>query len=199
MANAPRLISWIAHDRGYGPYRHFQLYCQHDGDAVSRPSTHPAANQVEFHPFLNTQKLQDAAARLSIPPTAHCAVARASWPHHPVDDIGARHGKTGAQAGLRWTLQKGVAINAMSTRAENLQPNFDIGDFRLDDDEMARIDQLMTKVGLSIPALCRQPHNGPARRAVLSDSSKLAARPESQRHRSDWWSTGGQNDLVGPL
>ena len=60
-----------------------------------------------------------------------------------LDDIGARHGKTGTQAGLRWTLQKGVAINAMSTRAENLQLNFDIGDFRLDGNEMARIDQLM--------------------------------------------------------
>jgi 2,5-diketo-D-gluconate reductase A len=58
-------------------------------------------------------------------------------------DIGAAHGKTGTQAGLRWTLQKGVAINAMSTKADNLQRNFDLLDFQLNDDEMARIDTLM--------------------------------------------------------
>ena len=135
----------IAHDRGYAAHIGISNYTvSMMEDAVSRLSTPPAANQVEFHPFLNTQKLQDAAARLSIPLTAYCAVARGKLATSPVlDDIGARHGKTGTQAGLRWTLQKGVAINAMSTRAENLQLNFDIGDFRLDDDEMARIDQLM--------------------------------------------------------
>ena len=31
----------------------------------------------------------------------------------------------------------------MSTRAENLHLNFDVSDFHLDNDEVARIDQLM--------------------------------------------------------
>ena len=67
----------IAHDRGYAAHIGISNYTvSMMEDAVSRLSTHPAANQVEFHPFLNTQKLQDAAARLSIPLTAYCAVAR---------------------------------------------------------------------------------------------------------------------------
>jgi len=113
-------------------------------DAIQRLSVRPAVNQVEFHPFLNTEKLAAASARLDVPLTAYCAVARGRMAQSPLlDEIGSSHGKTGTQTGLRWTLQKGVAINAMSTKAENLRLNFDIQDFQLNEDEMARIDTLM--------------------------------------------------------
>jgi 2,5-diketo-D-gluconate reductase B len=134
-----------AHDLGYAAHIGISNYTiSMMEDAISRLSTRPAANQVEFHPFLDTQKLLDAANRLALPLTAYCAVARGKMATSPLlDDIGAAHGKTGTQAGLRWTLQKGVAINAMSTKADNLQRNFDLLDFQLNDDEMARIDTLM--------------------------------------------------------
>ena len=134
-----------AHDLGYAAHIGISNYTiSMMEDAISRLSTRPAANQVEFHPFLDTQKLLDAANRLALPLTAYCAVARGKMATSPLlDDIGAAHGKTGTQAGLRWTLQKGVAINAMSTKADNLQRNYDLLDFQLNDDEMTRIDTLM--------------------------------------------------------
>ena len=52
------------------------------------------------------------------------------------------HGKTAAQVALRWILQKGVALNTMSTKAGNIKNNFEINDFSLSDDDMARIDAL---------------------------------------------------------
>ncbi len=80
----------IAHDRSYAAHIGISNYTvSMMEDAVSRLSTHPAANQVEFHPFLNTQKLQDAAARLSIPLTAYCAVARGKLATSPVLMISA--------------------------------------------------------------------------------------------------------------
>ena len=60
-----------------------------------------------------------------------------------LDEIGRSHGKTGTQVGLRWSLQKGVAVNAMSTKADNLRLNFDLQDFQLTDAEMTRIEGLM--------------------------------------------------------
>jgi 2,5-diketo-D-gluconate reductase B len=43
---------------------------------------------------------------------------------------------------LRWILQKGVTMNTMSTRVENMRANFDIMDFELGADEMLEIDAL---------------------------------------------------------
>ena len=134
-----------AHDRGYAARIGVSNYTiSMMEDAVSRLSVHPVANQVEFHPFLNAEKLRAASARLDLPLTAYCAVARGKMAQSPLlDDIGQAHGKTGTQVGLRWTLQKGVAINAMSTKADNLRLNFELQDFQLSDAEMSRIDALM--------------------------------------------------------
>jgi 2,5-diketo-D-gluconate reductase B len=43
---------------------------------------------------------------------------------------------------LRWTLQKGLALTTMSTRPANIRANFEIMDFVLSADEMARIDTI---------------------------------------------------------
>ena len=135
----------MAHDRGYAAHIGISNYTiSMMEDALTRLSTRPAANQVEFHPLLDIRKLLDASVRLALPLTAYCAVARGKLATSLLlDEIGATYGKTGTQAGLRWTLQKGVAINAMSTREDNLRLNFDLGDFHLNDDEMAQIDALM--------------------------------------------------------
>lgn len=136
-----------AHDRGYAAHIGVSNYTiAMMEEAIDRLSVRPVANQVEFHPFLDTEKLLAASARLGLPLTAYCAVARGKMATSSLlDDIGRSHGKSGTQVGLRWTLQKGVAINAMSTRAENLRLNFDLLDFQLDEDEMLRIDALMAE------------------------------------------------------
>lgn len=136
-----------AHDLGYAAHIGLSNYTiAMMEDAMARLSVRPVANQVEFHPFLNTEKLLAGAQRLGLPLTAYCAVARGKMATSPLlDDIGRPHGKSGTQVGLRWTLQKGVAINAMSTKAENLRLNFELQDFQLDDDEMRRIDGLMAE------------------------------------------------------
>ncbi|NCF48067.1 MAG: aldo/keto reductase [Bacteroidetes bacterium] len=113
-------------------------------DAILRLNTRPAVNQVEFHPFLDTVKLLGAAERLGLPLSAYCAVARGKMFDDPtLTNIGAKYDKSASQAGLRWTLQKGVAINAMSSRPENLRLNLDILDFELTSEDIAEIDLLM--------------------------------------------------------
>ena len=43
---------------------------------------------------------------------------------------------------LRWILQKGVSINTMSTKPENIRANFEVMDFTLSSVDMARIDAM---------------------------------------------------------
>ena len=56
--------------------------------------------------------------------------------------IGAKYGKSAAQVALRWLTQRGVVAIPKSSHKERMAQNFDIFDFTLSDDEMARIAQL---------------------------------------------------------
>lgn len=107
-------------------------------------------NQVEFHPLLDQSVLLSAAAETGIPLTAYCSMARgAVFKHSLFQEIGDSVGKTAGQVVLHWALQKGVAINTMSTKPRNIAENFDVLDFTLSNAAMAQIDGL-NKTGLRI-------------------------------------------------
>ena len=100
-------------------------------------------NQVEFHPLLNQDILLNAASETGIPLSAYCSVARGKVFEYPLfAEIGAAYGKSAAQVVQRWILQKGVSINTMSTRPDNIRANFDVMDFTLSSIDMRRIDDL---------------------------------------------------------
>ncbi|SFX70355.1 2,5-diketo-D-gluconate reductase B [Paracoccus pantotrophus] len=100
-------------------------------------------NQVEFHPLLDQSRLLEAARETGIPLSSYCSLARGEVFKYPLfGEIGGTHGKSAAQVVLRWILQKGLSMNTMSTRPENIRANLEIMDFTLSADEMARIDTL---------------------------------------------------------
>ncbi len=102
-----------------------------------------AGNQVEFHPLLDQSKLLDTAAETGIPLCAYCSVARGEVFKYPLfDELAQSYDRSPGQIVLRWVLQKGVAINTMSTRPANIRANFDVMDFTLSSVDMARIDAL---------------------------------------------------------
>jgi 2,5-diketo-D-gluconate reductase B len=102
-----------------------------------------AINQVEFHPLLDQSILLAASLECGVPLASFCSVARGEiFKHREFDEIGQRYGKTPAQVALRWILQKGVAINTMSTKVDNMRANFDIMDFTLSSVDFGRIDSL---------------------------------------------------------
>lgn len=107
-------------------------------------------NQVEFHPLLDQDKLLEATAETGIPLSSFSSVARGEVFKHPIfAEIGQGYDKSAAQVVLRWILQKGVAVNTMSTNPDNIRANFDIMDFTLSSVDMARIDA-MRKVGFRV-------------------------------------------------
>ncbi len=56
--------------------------------------------------------------------------------------IGTKYGKSAAQVALRWLTQRGIVAIPKSTHKERMQQNFDIFDFALSDDDMAKIATL---------------------------------------------------------
>ena len=100
-------------------------------------------NQVEFHPLLNQDKLLAAAAETGIPISSFASIARGEiFKHGLFAEIGEAYGKSAAQVALRWIVQKGVPLNTMSTKPENIRANFEIMDFTLSSIDMGRIDRL---------------------------------------------------------
>lgn len=112
-------------------------------DATNIVDAPIVTNQVEFHPLLNQDKLLAGANEVGIPLSSYSSVARGEVFKHPeFGEIGKPYGKTAGQVVLRWIIQKGVSVNTMSTKPENIRANFEIMDFTLSHVDMARIETL---------------------------------------------------------
>lgn len=133
-----------AHRRGYTRHIGVSNYTSSMmGAAVQFLDVPLAVNQVEFHPLLDQSKLLAASAVTGIPLSSYCSLARGEIFKYPVlDDIASRYGKSAGQVALRWILQKGVSLNTMSTRKQNMQSNFDILGFTLSANDIRLIDAL---------------------------------------------------------
>jgi 2,5-diketo-D-gluconate reductase A len=59
-----------------------------------------------------------------------------------LSEIGTAHGKSVAQVVLRWLTQRNVVVIPKSVRPERMRENFDVFDFELTTEEIARIDEL---------------------------------------------------------
>ncbi|CAN5429569.1 aldo/keto reductase [soil metagenome] len=100
-------------------------------------------NQVEYHPYLANPALLAAAKDLGSSITAWSPLAQGKIADDPViNAIGKAHGKSAGQVTLRWVIQQGVIAIPRTTKVSRAEESFDIFDFALSDDEMARIHAL---------------------------------------------------------
>ncbi len=102
----------------------------------------PAVNQVELHPF-NTQELAlETMKYYGVVPEAWGPLGGGRY--DPFNDetfkaIAAAHGKSVGQVMLKWNIQRGVVVIPKSTHKERIIENFDVLDFELTEEEMAKI------------------------------------------------------------
>ncbi len=100
-------------------------------------------NQVEYHPYLDLSPLIATAADLGSSITAWSPLAQGKIASDPVIlDIAAAHGKTAGQVTLRWLIQQNIIAIPRTAKESRAAENFDIFDFELSDEEMARIHAL---------------------------------------------------------
>jgi len=105
-------------------------------------------NQVEFHPYLDQSKIYAANRKHGLALIGFCPFMRAGevLSDPVIGEIARAHDKTPAQTILRWIIQQdGVGAIPRSTSPERIQQNFDVFDFALTEDEMARISALRVK------------------------------------------------------
>jgi 2,5-diketo-D-gluconate reductase A len=116
-------------------------------DLIQNNEITPAVNQIETHVFHQRVEEQELLRRYGVQLESWGPFAEGRNDHfaNPVlTAIGASYGKSVAQVVLRWLVQRGVVVIPKSVRPDRMAENFDIFDFELSDDDLARIATLDT-------------------------------------------------------
>ncbi len=105
----------------------------------------PAVNQVETHVFQQQKIAKEYMKKngTQIESWGPFAEGKNDYFNNPVlKEIGESHGKSAAQVALRFLIQSGVMVIPKSTHKERMEENFNVFDFELTADEMAKVEAL---------------------------------------------------------
>jgi 2,5-diketo-D-gluconate reductase A len=108
-------------------------------------SIRPAVNQIELHPALPQDELRAFNAENDIVTEAWSPLASGQLlGNAALESIGTKYGKSAAQVMIRWHLQLGNVVIPKTITPSRIKENFEVFDFRLDNDDMAAIADLET-------------------------------------------------------
>ncbi|WP_167040717.1 aldo/keto reductase [Salinibacterium sp. ZJ454] len=105
----------------------------------------PAVDQIELHPAFQQHNVAEFARSQGIQIEAWAPLGQGKYDlfgEQAVTDAADAHGKTPAQAVIRWHLQTGNIVFPKSDHKARMAENFDVFDFELSDDEVAAISAL---------------------------------------------------------
>ena len=105
----------------------------------------PAVLQTELHPYNQERSLKGLLQKNGIVPQAWYPLGHGDKAllNEPLfAELGEKYGKSAAQIILRWHTQDGNIVIPGSKNPAHIKANFDLFDFALTDDEMARIASL---------------------------------------------------------
>ena len=106
----------------------------------------PAVNQIETNLYCQRSMARGWMDKKQVAHMAYAPLGQGSrnemYREPTVLALAGKYGKTPAQILLRFLTQKGVAVIPRSARAEHIKENFDLFDFTLSADEMARLSAL---------------------------------------------------------
>ena len=141
-----------AHDQGLASHIGLSNYnIAMIKDAIKKLSIMPVTNQVEFHPLLDQSRLLSFANSVNLNLSSYCSVARGKiFEFEELNSLAKKYNCSTAQIALRWILQKGVAINTMSSKYDNINSNFNILHFNITSEDMKIIDTFSKKINYRI-------------------------------------------------
>ena len=116
---------------------------EHLSNIVDLSFVSPVVNQIELHPLLNQAALRAVNAERDVVTEAYSPLGVGQLLDNPtVASVAQAHGKSPAQALIRWSMQLGNVVIPRSASPERIKENLDVFDFELTDDEMATLNGL---------------------------------------------------------
>ena len=116
-------------------------------DLIAFNDVAPAVNQVEANVFFQQTEAQKYMQSKGVQMEGWAPFAEGKnnlFGNETLKNIGEKYGKSVAQVVLRWLLQRGIVCIPKSTKREQMEQNFDVFDFVLDEEDMAQIAGLDT-------------------------------------------------------
>lgn len=108
----------------------------------------PAVNQIEVHPEFQQRDVRVFHQQHDIAIESYSPLGSgAALDNETIGAIASKHGKSPAQAIIRWHVQEGLIVIPKSTHAERIRANIDVFDFELDAEDMASIATLDRRDG----------------------------------------------------
>ncbi len=103
----------------------------------------PAVNQIELHPYFLNDQVRSYGEAHKIVTQAWSPIAQGIVLDDPaITAIAEQLGKSPAQAVLRWHIQRGSIVFPKSTTPARIKENFELFDFELEPDRVAKIAAL---------------------------------------------------------
>ena len=116
---------------------------EHLSNIIDLSFVSPVVNQIELHPLLNQAALRAVNAERDVVTEAYSPLGVGRLLDNPaVASVAQAHGKSPAQALIRWSIQLGNVVIPRSASPERIKENLDVFDFELTDDEMAKLNGL---------------------------------------------------------
>lgn len=130
-------------------------------ELLSACEAKPTVLQTELHPYNQEPELKKFLSENGIVPQAWYPLGhgdKALGAEPLFSELGKKYGKTNQQIILRWHIQTGNIVIPGSKNPEHIKSNFDLFDFALTDEEMARIAQINKNMRYytSTPELLKQ-------------------------------------------
>ena len=113
-------------------------------EAVRYSKSELFCNQIEYHAYINQDKVLDACHKYGILVTCHVPLARGKILNDPIIKfIAQKHNKSPAQIALKWLLQQSrISVVPRALSYKEIEENINIFDFNLSEDDMSQISTL---------------------------------------------------------
>ena len=108
----------------------------------------PSVNQIELHPRFQQKELAAYHTEHGIITESWSPLGQGTLLENPtLKALAQKHGRTPAQVVIRWHLDRGYIVIPKSVTPSRIRKNFDVFDFSLDADDLAKIAALDRKDG----------------------------------------------------
>ena len=116
---------------------------QHLEELLRECEVKPVVDQVELHVFLQQPKLVEFCKDNGIAVEAYSPLAHGyNMTNETLVAIAEKHNKSVAQVMIRWCLDNGFITIPKSTHPEYIRENFEVFRFKLDQDDLKKIESL---------------------------------------------------------
>jgi diketogulonate reductase-like aldo/keto reductase len=103
----------------------------------------PAVNQIELHPRFQQKDMRQFHDQLGIVTQSWSPLGRGHLQdNEAITSLASKYGKSWAQIVIRWHLDSNLSVIPKSVTPERIRQNFDVSDFQLTPEDVARINEL---------------------------------------------------------